>query len=58
MIGSQSGVAKSLGSGEIVSGSPAIPHRLWLKTSALIPQLPDLLARIRRLEKRLDELEP
>lgn len=57
MIGSQSGVAKSLGSGEIVSGSPAIPHRLWLKTSALIPQLPDLVARLRRLEKRLDDLE-
>jgi UDP-3-O-[3-hydroxymyristoyl] glucosamine N-acyltransferase len=57
MIGSQSGVAKSLGKGEIVSGSPAIPHRLWLKTSALVPQLPDLLARIRRLEKRLDKLE-
>lgn len=57
MIGSQSGVAKSLGQGEIVSGSPAISHRLWLKTSALIPRLPDLVARIRRLEKRLDELE-
>ena len=57
MIGSQSGVAKSLGAGEIVSGSPAIPHRLWLKTSALIPHLPDLVARLRRLEKRLDDLE-
>ena len=57
MIGSQSGVAKSLGEGEIVSGSPAIPHRLWLKTSALIPHLPDLVARLRRLEKRLDDLE-
>jgi UDP-3-O-[3-hydroxymyristoyl] glucosamine N-acyltransferase len=57
MIGSQSGVAKSLSQGEIVSGSPAIPHRLWLKTSALIPQLPDLVARLRRLEKRLDDLE-
>jgi UDP-3-O-[3-hydroxymyristoyl] glucosamine N-acyltransferase len=57
MIGSQSGVAKSLGPGEIVSGSPAIPHRVWLKTSALIPHLPDLAARIRRLEKRLDDLE-
>jgi UDP-3-O-[3-hydroxymyristoyl] glucosamine N-acyltransferase len=57
MIGSQSGVAKSLGPGEIVSGSPAIPHRLWLKTSALIPRLPDFVARLRRLEKRLDDLE-
>ncbi len=57
MIGSQSGVAKSLGQGEIVSGSPAIPHRVWLKTSALIPHLPDWVARLRRLEKRLDDLE-
>jgi UDP-3-O-[3-hydroxymyristoyl] glucosamine N-acyltransferase len=57
MVGSQSGVAKSLGAGEIVSGSPAIPHRLWLRTSALIPRLPDLVARLRRLEKRLDDLE-
>lgn len=57
MIGSQSGVAKSLGIGEIVSGSPAIPHRLWLKTSALTPQLPDLVARLRRLEKKLEDLE-
>lgn len=57
MIGSQSGVAKSLGPGEIVSGSPAIAHRLWLKTSALIPRLPDFAARLRRIEKRLDELE-
>ena len=57
MIGSQSGVAKSLGVGEIVSGSPAIPHRLWLKTSALIPHLPDFVARLRRLEKRLDDLQ-
>jgi len=57
MIGSQSGVAKSLGAGEIVSGSPAIPHRLWLKTSALIPQLPELVERLRRIEKRLDDLE-
>ena len=57
MIGSQSGVAKSLGSGEIVSGSPAIPHRLWLKTSALIPRLPDFVARLRRIEKKLEDLE-
>jgi len=57
MIGSQSGVAKSLAEGEVVSGSPAIPHRLWLKISALIPHLPDLAARLRRLEKRLDDVE-
>jgi len=30
MIGSQSGVAKSLSRGDVVSGTPAMPHRLWL----------------------------
>lgn len=57
MVGSQSGVAKSIPPGEAVSGYPAIPHRLWLKTSALTSRLPQFNERIRHLEKRLKELE-
>jgi UDP-3-O-[3-hydroxymyristoyl] glucosamine N-acyltransferase len=57
MIGSQAGVAKSVSSGEVVSGCPAIPHRLWLRTSGLIARLPQINERLRRLEKRLQELE-
>jgi UDP-3-O-[3-hydroxymyristoyl] glucosamine N-acyltransferase len=57
MIGSQSGVAKSLSRGEVVSGTPAMPHRLWLKTRALIVRFPDFAKRLRRLEKRMDEWE-
>ncbi|MBW1667483.1 MAG: UDP-3-O-(3-hydroxymyristoyl)glucosamine N-acyltransferase [Deltaproteobacteria bacterium] len=57
MIGSKSGVAKSLPPGEIVSGVPAMPHRIWLKTRGLITKLPDLVKRLRVLEKRVDELE-
>jgi UDP-3-O-[3-hydroxymyristoyl] glucosamine N-acyltransferase len=56
MIGSQSGVAKSLGPGEIVSGSPAMAHRLWLRTSGIIPRLPDLSERLRKLEKKVEAL--
>jgi UDP-3-O-[3-hydroxymyristoyl] glucosamine N-acyltransferase len=56
MIGSQSGVAKSLGPGEIVSGSPAMAHRLWLRTSGIIPRLPDLSQRLRKLEKKVEDL--
>jgi UDP-3-O-[3-hydroxymyristoyl] glucosamine N-acyltransferase len=56
MIGSQSGVAKSLGPGEIVSGSPAMPHRLWLRTSGILPRLPDLMERLRKLEKKVEDL--
>jgi UDP-3-O-[3-hydroxymyristoyl] glucosamine N-acyltransferase len=56
MIGSQSGVAKSLGPGDIVSGTPAMPHRLWLRTSGIIPRLPELSERLRKLEKKVEEL--
>ena len=57
MIGSQSGIAKSISSGEVVSGTPGMPHRLWLKTSGLIARLPRFNERLRRLEKKAEELE-
>ncbi len=57
MIGSQSGVAKSIAPGDIVSGTPTMPHRLWLKTSGLITRLPKLNERLRQLEKKVKELE-
>ena len=57
MIGPQSGIAKTVPPGEVVSGSPAIPHRLWLKTSALTSRLPEFNQRLRDLEKRLEALE-
>lgn len=57
MIGSQSGVVKSIPSGELVSGTPTMPHRLWLRISGLITRLPKFNERLRHLEKRVNELE-
>lgn len=57
MIGSQSGVAKSISSGEVVSGTPTMPHRLWLKTSGLIKRLPQFNEHLRKLENRVEKLE-
>jgi len=57
MIGSQSGVPKSIPKGQVVSGTPAMPHRLWLKTSSLITRLPDFFARLKDLEKKLADFE-
>jgi UDP-3-O-[3-hydroxymyristoyl] glucosamine N-acyltransferase len=57
MIGSQAGVPKPISQGQVVSGTPAMPHRLWLKTSRLITRLPEFLARLRDLEKKLSDLE-
>ena len=54
MIGGRSGLAQSLEGGQVVSGTPAMPHRLWLRTRSLIRRLPELFQRVKDLEKRLD----
>jgi len=56
MVGSQSGIAKSIAPGDVVSGSPSMPHRLWLKTAALITRLPLFNERLGKLEKKLEKL--
>ncbi|MCD6293890.1 MAG: UDP-3-O-(3-hydroxymyristoyl)glucosamine N-acyltransferase [Deltaproteobacteria bacterium] len=57
MVGSQSGVAKSIPAGGVVSGTPAIDHRLWLRSTVMIARLPQFSDRLRRLEKQVRELE-
>lgn len=57
MIGAQSGVTKSVPDNAILSGSPAINHRLWKKSQVSLLKLPDALKTIRALEKRVQELE-
>ncbi|MBW2107368.1 MAG: UDP-3-O-(3-hydroxymyristoyl)glucosamine N-acyltransferase [Deltaproteobacteria bacterium] len=56
-VGPQAGIAKSIPDGEIISGSPGMPHRLWLKTSGLLTKLPEMKKRIKDLEKRIMALE-
>ncbi len=56
-VGGQSGVGKSVPDGQIVSGTPGMPHRLWLKVSNVIRKLPEMKKGIRELEKRIERLE-
>ena len=44
----QSGVAHDIEAGAFVSGAPAVDHRLWLKYSAILPKLPELVRAIRK----------
>jgi UDP-3-O-[3-hydroxymyristoyl] glucosamine N-acyltransferase len=43
----QSGVAGDIPAGAIVSGAPAVNHRLWLKYSALLSKLPEIARAVR-----------
>ncbi len=57
IIGPQAGVAKSVPEGTVVSGTPEMPHRSWLKVSRILPKLPELKRKIADLEKRLLKIE-
>lgn len=52
-IAAQSGVPNSVPAGKVVGGYPAMDVGLWRRTSAAILRLPELLRRVRRLERRL-----
>jgi len=57
MVGAQSGVPSSLPPNGIYSGSPTMPHREWLKSSMVLPRLPEIKKTVAALEKRVAELE-
>jgi UDP-3-O-[3-hydroxymyristoyl] glucosamine N-acyltransferase len=43
----QSGVAHDIPAGALVSGAPAVDHKLWLKYSAILPKLPEMARALR-----------
>lgn len=57
MIGAQSGIAGNLPGGEVFSGSPAIPHRDWLRASMSFAKLPEMRKEIGRLKRQIEELQ-
>ena len=57
MVGGQSGVTSDVNENQVVSGTPAIPHRDWLKASLVFSHLPDMRKMIKELEKKVEELE-
>ncbi len=56
MIGAQSGIMGNVTKGTY-TGTPAIPHRDWLKAQAIFAKLPELYKKIRELEEKISELE-
>lgn len=54
VIGSQAGVTEDLPAGAMVLGTPAAPHMTAKRIFAAWARLPDLLRRIRDLERRME----
>lgn len=53
-VGAQAGVIGNVPAGAEYSGYPARPHREAMRASAALFRLPDLLRRLRAVERRLD----
>ena len=51
VVTAQSGVGHDVEAGKIVSGSPSMDNKVWLRATALIKRLPELLKRIDALER-------
>ncbi len=53
MVAAQSGIPHSVPPGSVIGGYPAVDITTWRRYCAALPRLPELLRRVRELEKRL-----
>jgi UDP-3-O-[3-hydroxymyristoyl] glucosamine N-acyltransferase len=56
VLTAQSGVPNDVPAGKIYSGYPAMDNKQWLKCSAAINQLPDLIKTVRDLKSQVENL--
>lgn len=50
----KAGIHSDVAPGEIVSGVPAVPHKVFLKASALISRLPEMHKTLRKISRQSD----
>lgn len=49
----QTGISNDVKAGEIVSGTPAVSHKIYLKVSAIYKRLPEMYETFRKIQKNL-----
>jgi UDP-3-O-[3-hydroxymyristoyl] glucosamine N-acyltransferase len=57
VVGAQAGVPGSLEGNTYYSGSPAMPHKEWLRVMGVMPKLPEMRKKMNELEKKIAALE-
>lgn len=57
MVGAQSGVPYNLPANQGYTGSPALPHREFLRAITVFPKLPEMKKTLIEMEKRLKKIE-
>lgn len=54
-VAAKSGIDNDVASGSVIGGYPEMDIRLWRRISAAVQRLPELMRRVRRLERRVEE---
>lgn len=57
VFAAKSGIISDVPAGSFFAGFPAKPHKEWLRTQASANKMPDLIKKVRDLEKRLAAIE-
>jgi UDP-3-O-[3-hydroxymyristoyl] glucosamine N-acyltransferase len=57
MAAARAGIHKDVPSGQIVGGTPHMPHLEWLKMEACLPKLPEMRKALAALQRRVAALE-
>jgi len=57
IVGAQSGVGHDLPANQVFTGTPAIPHREYLRSVTVFPKLPEMRRTLIEIEKRLKKIE-
>jgi UDP-3-O-[3-hydroxymyristoyl] glucosamine N-acyltransferase len=57
MVAAQSGVHEDVAPNQIISGTPHMSHKKWLRSQACISRLPEMWKTMKSLLKRIDALE-
>jgi UDP-3-O-[3-hydroxymyristoyl] glucosamine N-acyltransferase len=52
----RTGIVSDVEPGKVISGFPAMDHKHWLRVQAIYKDLPELLKRIRELERKVQSL--
>jgi UDP-3-O-[3-hydroxymyristoyl] glucosamine N-acyltransferase len=55
IVGSQSGIGSNVPDGQVFSGSPAIPHKTWLRAQSIYAKLPEYIRRLQGIERKLEK---
>lgn len=55
IVSAQTGVLSDVAPGAIVSGTPSVPHKVYLKVAAIYGRIPEMYQALRKLQRPLEQ---